>query len=782
MGFLQGFTPGFLDDFDFTGGPVQDPYQPPAPPVNSGGPIFDFIGEPVGLPPGFGGPVGLPPGFYEPVLPPGVSIDGGVGDITQGGISGNGPDGATGGSGGVGGAPTGGGNVIYNPGPGVSGVYGDPGIGTGGFAPVIGVPFGGGNDLVTLPDDWEDRLFEIINGGGIGGIFDSIGGGPGQVPVFGGPVQPPYQPPVGSGGSGEGGAGGPEQPIQNPEIDLQNPIGEQPVIDEGGGEGGPVYSPGGSQGGGGEGGAGGPDFSMPPGSIFNQTPGQGPIQGPIQYPNPQPNPQTEPDPEPEPGSGTDLENPIGEQPVIDEGDDSVDQDLLDRILQIIGGGNGEGEGVFAEGGTAANIMDIITDIFNETNVDTDIDNTVDTDIDNTVDTDVDNTVNTDIDNTSQGGAGGSSNSNSQGGAGGTGGAVTSTTDVNNDIDNTSAGGEGGAGGAGGVGQGGTSNSTSEGGNAEGGAGGNAQGGNAQGGVGQGGVGQGGSSSSQGGTGGDSSNTLTELLSNVGNTVLNTGVSNYVSDQQSKANKDAIAYSQGIYDSQVDRLEPFRQVGIDAIPGATDALNNKPEVLDLFDGQQTINPNTDVQGPTAGQVDVNKIDVFDRNSDALRFLQDEQMQAVNNGFASSGKLNSGGRYKALQDRAANVASTYAGQMQGINTAQDRANLLSDSQRFGQDATSSGFDLNQAQGNIANNFGLNSQLFNNNMAANNFYQNANSQDFNQFLNMLQLGGNAAAGQGQGMTKTQGIGATLTEDLGNIKTSEANSYLKGIKGLFS
>ena len=126
----------------------------------------------------------------------------------------------------------------------------------------------------------------------------------------------------------------------------------------------------------------------------------------------------------------------------------------------------------------------------------------------------------------------------------------------------------------------------------------------------------------------------------------------------------------------------------------------------------------VQGPTAGQVDVNQIDPFDRNSEALRFLQDEQMQAVNNGFASSGKLNSGGRYKALQDRAANVASTYADQMQGISTAQDQANLSSDSQRFGQDATSAGFNLNQDQANIANNFGLNSQLFNNNMAANNF----------------------------------------------------------------
>jgi len=701
MGFLQGFPPGFLDDFDFTGGPVQPPYQPPAPapqppvysggggeggaggpvfppmwsgpvqppyqppapPVNSGGPIFDFIGEPVGLPPGFGGPV----------LSPGGIIGSGVGDITQGGISGNGPDGATGGSGGVGGAPTGGGNVIYNPGPGVSGVYGDPGIGTGGFAPIIGVPFDGGNDLVNLPDDWEDRLYEIINGGGIGGIFDPIGGGPGQLPpgIFG-----------------------------------------------------PILPPNGNQSGGGEGGAGGPVF--PPGSIFNPNPGQ--------TPNPQPDPQ--PDPQP----GTNLDNPIGEQPIIDEGDDSVDQDLLDRILGIFGGG-GINPG---EGGDAVNIIDLLTEIANtiNTDVDTDIDNTVDTDIDNTVNSDIDNTTNTDvntdtdinndIDNTSEGGS------------------ATSTTDVSNQIDNTSAGGAGGAGGDA---------------NATGGAGGNAQGGT-------GGVGQ----------GGDSSNTLTDLLSNVGNTVLNTGVSNYVADQQSKANKDAIAFSQGIYDDQVDRLEPFRQVGIDAIPGATAALNNKPEVLDLFDGQQTINPNTDVQGPTAGQVDVNKIDVFDRNSDALRFLQDEQMQAVNNGFASSGKLNSGGRYKALQDRAANVASTYAGQMQGINTAQDRANLLSDSQSFGQDATSSGFDLNQAQGNIANNFGLNSQLFNNNMAANNFYQNANSQDFNQFLNMLQLGGNAAAGQGSGMSKTQDIGATLIEDLGDIKTARSSGYLNGIKGLFS
>ena len=475
-------------------------------------------------------------------------------------------------------------------------------------------------------------------------------------------------------------------------------------------------------------------------------------------------------------------------------------DLLDFLRGIFSGG---GEGGFGEGGDAVNILDILTEIANtvNTDVDTDIDNTVNSDIDNTTNTD----VNTDIDNTTNTDVNTNTDINNDINNTSEGGSANNTTDVNNQIDNTSAGGAGGAGGEGGNanaaggaggnaqggsststsagGQGGTSNSTSAGGQGglggtgQGGAGGTGQGGlggTGQGGVGQGGVGQGGSA--QGGTaqGGSSSNSLTDLLTNVGNTAINLGATDYAADQQFEANKDAIDYSQGIYDSQVNRLEPFRQVGIDAIPGSQEALNAQPQVLDLFDGQQTINPNTNIQGPTAGQVDVNQIDPFDRNSEALRFLQDEQMQAVNNGFAASGKLNSGGRYKALQDRAANVASTYAGQMQNISSAQDQANLSSDSQRFGQDATSAGFNLNQDQANIANNFGLNSQLFNNNMAANNFYQNANSQDFGQFLNMLQLGGNAAAGQAQGMATTQNIGSTLFEDMGDIGAARTNSYV--------
>ncbi len=380
-----------------------------------------------------------------------------------------------------------------------------------------------------------------------------------------------------------------------------------------------------------------------------------------------------------------------------------------------------GGGVIDEGGFGEG-----GDAVNIMDILTDIDNTTNTDVNTNTD------INNDINNTSEGGS------------------ANNTTDVNNQIDNTSAGGAGGEGGDA---------------NATGGAGGNATGGT-------GGVGQ----------GGDSSNSLTDLLTNVGNTVLNMGATDYAADQQFEANKDAIDYAQGIYDDQVNRLEPFRQVGIDAIPGSQEALNAQPQVLDLFDGQQTINPNTNIQGPTAGQVDVNQIDPFDRNSEALRFLQDEQMQAVNNGFAASGKLNSGGRYKALQDRAANVASTYAGQMQGISTAQDQANLSSDSQRFGQDATSAGFNLNQDQANIANNFGLNSQLFNNNMAANNFYQNSNNQDFGQFLSMLQLGGNAAAGQDSGMNTASSIGSSLLEDGGDIRTARTGGYLNGLGGLFS
>ena len=439
-------------------------------------------------------------------------------------------------------------------------------------------------------------------------------------------------------------------------------------------------------------------------------------------------------------------------------------DLLDFFRDLLSGGGVIDEGGFGEGGDAVNIMDILTEIANtvNTDVDTDIDNTVNSDIDNTTNTD----VNTDIDNTTNTDVNTNTDINNDINNTSEGGSANNTTDVNNQIDNTSAGGAGGEGGDA---------------NATGGAGGNATGGT-------GGVGQ----------GGDSSNSLTDLLTNVGNTVLNMGATDYAADQQFEANKDAIDYSQGIYDDQVNRLEPFRQVGIDAIPGSQEALNAQPQVLDLFDGQRTINPNTSVQGPTAGQVDVNinpntsvqgptagqvdvnQIDPFDRNSEALRFLQDEQMQAVNNGFAASGKLNSGGRYKALQDRAANVASTYAGQMQNISSVQDQANLSSDSQRFGQDTTSAGFNLNQDQANIANNFGLNSQLFNNNMAANNFYQNVNSQDFGQFLNMLQLGGNAAAGQAQGMDNTQKIGSTLFEDMGDIGAARTTGYLGGLGGL--
>jgi hypothetical protein len=92
------------------------------------------------------------------------------------------------------------------------------------------------------------------------------------------------------------------------------------------------------------------------------------------------------------------------------------------------------------------------------------------------------------------------------------------------------------------------------------------------------------------------------------------------------------------------------------------------------------------------------------------------------------------------------------------------------------------LNQANANIANQFGLNDQLFGNNMAANNFYQNSNNQDFGQFLSMLQLGGNAAAGQGSGMNTASSIGSSLLEDGGDIRAARTTGYLDRLGGLFS
>lgn len=313
------------------------------------------------------------------------------------------------------------------------------------------------------------------------------------------------------------------------------------------------------------------------------------------------------------------------------------------------------------------------------------------------------------------------------------------------------------------------------------------------------------STSQGGnaTGGtgEANNSLSNIL---GDTITNLVFEDRSGDAYRDANSDALALQERIYNADVDRLAPFAELGVRNIPGLEAEANNNPAFRDLFSGQTDINPNTSfsVGGNALPNlnpqgVDVNRLNVFNSQDPALQFLQKEQRDSISNSALAQGKMFSGETAEALQDRAANVAANYASQLQGISSAQDQSNLLANSQLFGQNAGArsqlfgedfnrAGFNLNQGQANIGNQFQKNNQLYD-------FLFNANSQDaandadaFGQKNALVGgIGQPSAAGQaslGSGFSNAQ---TNLLQDRGvfnsNSKNNQNNIAKNALSRLF-
>lgn len=294
-----------------------------------------------------------------------------------------------------------------------------------------------------------------------------------------------------------------------------------------------------------------------------------------------------------------------------------------------------------------------------------------------------------------------------------------------------------------------------------------------------------------------SNFLSDLIGAISNdnalsTVINAGLTDYAADSALEANSRAIDFNREVFERGIDLLEPFRQAGLSALPGVGaeslnqpnyNALNtalsyDAPEVTST-NGLPTLNP---------GTVDVNQIDVFNREDPALRFLQQEAQDSILNNAAAAGMLQSGSTLEALQDRAANVAATYAGQLQNISSAQDRSNLAADSQGFFQDVnarnqlfgegnTQFGQGLNLAQLGL----GAQGQEFGQNLGANQFYQGVDQQNFNQLFDLSRLGSSAASGQSSGAASQSAIGSNLLNQQGDIRTARTTGFTNALSNFF-
>ena len=250
--------------------------------------------------------------------------------------------------------------------------------------------------------------------------------------------------------------------------------------------------------------------------------------------------------------------------------------------------------------------------------------------------------------------------------------------------------------------------------------------------------------------------IKNALGDIGNAAINYYGNEKAADafaEQGDKDRDQIWK---MYTQDVGRLEPFRQqLGIENLRQINDAADNNPTPRNMFAGQYDINPVTDVQGPTAGSVDVNQQSPFNMDDPGLKYLMDTGTKAITDRQVGKGKYNSGETMEQLQELGQGSAALRAGQLQNIFSQRDNLNLGADRQSYAQDLGAASFDLGQAQGNIGNQMGVNDQLYNHLYQANQFDQGADLNEFNQLSTLMGLGQNSAAGQG---ANTSAIANTL------------------------
>lgn len=257
-----------------------------------------------------------------------------------------------------------------------------------------------------------------------------------------------------------------------------------------------------------------------------------------------------------------------------------------------------------------------------------------------------------------------------------------------------------------------------------------------------------------GGGGETSQSLSNVLGDIGNTVINAGFNQLAADTFRDANRDALEFANQV----LERSEPFRQLGIRNIDQLQAAARTNPELLDLFEGQLQSDPTTNVQlntqglqgvdpttnvglnlqglqgvdpttnvdfsaqglpelttgdlpvgVPQAQEVDVNQINPFDTNDPALRFILDQGTRAIEGSAAARGKLLSGGTLEELQNLGQGAALNRAQELTDIGRVRDATSLAANQQRFGQEAGQNQFAnlLNQQE--LENLFGIRGQLF-------------------------------------------------------------------------
>jgi len=281
-----------------------------------------------------------------------------------------------------------------------------------------------------------------------------------------------------------------------------------------------------------------------------------------------------------------------------------------------------------------------------------------------------------------------------------------------------------------------------------------------------------------------------MFGDMGNTLINAGISNYVADKFKESQQDWINHLNTTYQNQVNRTDPYNQLGQRNLDNLYWEGQTTPARTNPFEGRFWLNPDTNVASPgvpTAGntnvsaslpqarelqgtslsygampqnvnavassyqaprvnnigsdvninpaqarEVAVNQTNLLDPNNPYLQAMQRESSRAISDAGVAAGKFKSGDTMRALNDATMSNYARILPTLQGIESSRDQMNLASDAQRFGQAQAGQGFMLNRDLANVDNRFRADAQRFGQQSANNQFNLGQDEANFGRAMN--------------------------------------------------
>ena len=344
----------------------------------------------------------------------------------------------------------------------------------------------------------------------------------------------------------------------------------------------------------------------------------------------------------------------------------------------------------------------------------------------------------------------------------------------------------------------------------------------------------GGSASATATGGEANNFLQDLIGNItqnAGDILSGGINFYGQKEAAEAYRDAakegIASNEQALAQLRGDLDPFREMGVNAIPGAVDAattnLQTPDQPLDVFQGYNNIqdlytDSNLQFSGDSREGLDPLSANVggwdqfaqdnlIQRGGDQWNLLQDDARVRAENMSASRGRLNT----QEARDSSLKSMLRNTGEMENINQSrlnQELARRGSDfgissgargqlfgedfdlgSRRFGEGLSADQLQGSEARANRQSQMGqqiteADARFSQQSQRRDQLWKELlgeDAQSYEKLMGLVGLGQNSAAQTGSGAVNLAGYNSRIYNDMADVQGTRVGEQFKNLGDIF-